>query len=99
MLPSPPAVVAASRTVLTPALSCTVTVRVAHVVHPLVAANAIPAWATDPLTLTSPGRFVPLPLAYRNARVAVPAAVAFTVKAAALPMAFDESQKPLPEKP
>ncbi len=63
MLPSPPAVVAASRTVLVPAFNCTVTVAIAHVVHELVAANAVPARTTAPLTLTSPGRFAPLPLA------------------------------------
>ena len=55
--------VAASRTVLFPAASRTVTVLVAQLVHAPVDSNGNPLCTTVPATLTSAGRPVVPPLA------------------------------------
>ena len=97
MLASPPEVIAASRTELVPAATCTVKLLVAHVVHAPVASKAKPDCTTAPLTLMSAGRFAVPPLAYRTATVAGPAAAEWIVNCTAEPTALVVSQKPLPE--
>ena len=92
----PAAVVGLSAIVLLPALTCTATVFVAHVDQAPVPSNVVPA-AREPLTTTSAGRAVVVPLAKRMPTVAVPAAVALTVNCAAAPTAFEPLQKPVPE--
>jgi hypothetical protein len=94
---SPAAVVAASRIVLLPAFSCTVTDLVAQAFHAPVLSNGTPACATVPFTLTSAGRPIALPLAYRMSTVALPALGALTVNCAAAPTALLVSQNPPPE--
>ena len=79
MLARPAAVVGLSRIVLLPAFTETVNVLVAQVDQAPVGSNAVPGWATAPLTRTSAGRFAVAPLAYRMPSVAVPAADAVTV--------------------
>jgi hypothetical protein len=73
----PLAVVAVARTVFAPGFS--VAVAVCQVSHEPVPGKAGPATAGAPLTVMSIGRFVVVPLANRNASVAVPAAGAVTV--------------------
>src|SRR5687767_13939462 len=97
MLARPWAVVAFSWIVLLPAFTDTVRVLVAHVVQAPVAPNGLAACATEPLTSTSAGRPVVVPLAYRMPMLAVPAAEALTVNCTPAPTALVALQNPLPE--
>src|SRR5439155_1252493 len=72
-------VVAVARTLLVPALTAALTVTVAQVSQLPVGLNATPLAAGAPLTVMFIGRLAVLPLAWRNASVAVPAVAALTV--------------------
>jgi hypothetical protein len=97
MFARPAAVVGFNRIVFVPAFTGTVNVFVAHAVQAPVGSNAVPEWATAPLTSTSVGRLSVAPLAYRMAMVAVPASAAVTVNCVAAPTALSPLQNPLPE--
>ena len=85
-----------SRIVLLPAGSESVRVCVDHADHALVLANVTDC-TVEPLTLTSVGRVVVVPLANRTATVTVPAEDALTVNCAYAPDALLPLQNPDPE--
>src|SRR5262245_11704861 len=91
-------VVGLNRIVLLPAFTETVRVLVTQVVHNPVPSNDA-VCTVAPLTMTSAGRLVVVPLAKRTPSVAVPANEEFTVNCAAAPTALLPLQNPLPEKP
>jgi hypothetical protein len=99
MFASPLAVVPASRIVLLPAVTLTVTVLVTHVVHAPVPGKDTADAAVAPLTRTLAGRSVVVPLAKRMPRVAEPAFAAFTVHCTNPPTALVVLQNPVPENP
>ena len=73
------AVVAVARIVLAPAFRFIVIVLVCQVSQLPVPPKANSSATSAPLTVTSMGRLVVVPLAYLNATVAVPAEAALTV--------------------
>src|SRR2546430_2456630 len=75
----PVAVVAVARILLVPMATGAVTVFVAQVSQLVVAGNDTAVVTVLPLTAMSIGRSTVVPLAYRNASVALPAADALTV--------------------
>src|SRR5262245_56168706 len=99
MFARPLAVVGLIRIVLLPAFSDALSVLVAQTSHDAVGSNAPPAWTVEPLTMMSAGRPAVVPLEYRIAIDAVPAAPALTVNCEAAPTALLALQKPVPEKP
>src|SRR5688572_17593326 len=92
----PAAVVGLSRMVLLPAFSDTVNVLVDQVVQAPVPPNAA-VETRVPLTRTSAGRPVAVPLAKRTPSVAAPAADAVTENWTAAPTALSPLQNPAPE--
>ena len=80
-------------------MSAAVTVTVCHVFQLPVPGKARLAATTLPLTLTSIGRLVVVPLAYRMTSDPVPAAGAVTVHWMNPPVALVKSTNPVPEKP
>src|SRR4051794_22563904 len=87
-----------NRTVLSPAGTDNVRVLDVHAVQVPVLSNDTDC-TVEPLTITSVGRTVVVPLANRTTTVAVPDADAATVNCAAAPAALVPLQNPLPEKP
>src|SRR5262249_21972049 len=97
-LPSPLAVVAVARTVFAPALSGALTVWIIQLVQLPVPGNCRVVTVL-PLIVIVAGRLVVVPLAYRNTRLLVPAAVGLTVHSTAAPTALSLLTKPRPVKP
>ncbi len=78
-------VVAVARIRFVPAVNGTLTVTVRHVDHAPVPSNATPAATVVPFTAMFIGRFVVVPLAYRNVTCVVAAVADVTVNSTALP--------------